>query len=431
MKKDKKVRSSSLSIKFANPGKKAAVSEFVDEYARVVSVFVERFWEKAKDGKLPKKPGTELCKVDSWLNARALQCAAKQASGICCGAHAKNLRRLFIADKLWEQGQKKQSKKLRDLAFKSSVGFPEIGKLELQLDDRFFAFEKSKSSKWDFWVVIKGFDSRTRGRSIQIPLKSSTHWKKFGGATLLNSVRISKNEATFSFKYEDKEVPSGKTIGIDIGLKSVFSTSAGTQVVGGNHGHTLDSITTKITRRKKGSKGFKRACDHRKNFINESVNNLNFSGISAIRIENIKNMKRGKRSSRKLSHWSSRDIFAALESRANLLGVQVEKINPRWTSQRCSECGWVQRRNRKGEQFGCRSCGNAMNADLNAAVNISSNLPDLAGTAVRERWNLKGFFWSLDGCTRANHESVEKHDIVREARKPKEYILRSSRNKLQ
>jgi transposase len=59
---------------------------------------------------------------------------------------------------------------------------------------------------------------------------------------------------------------------------------------------------------------------------------------------------------------------------------RVEKINPAFTSQRCSACGHVDPKSRKSQAaFRCIACGYACNADVNAAKNIA------AGYAVTAR----------------------------------------------
>jgi transposase len=59
---------------------------------------------------------------------------------------------------------------------------------------------------------------------------------------------------------------------------------------------------------------------------------------------------------------------------------RVEKINPRFTSQRCSACGHVDGKSRESQaHFACTACGYAGNADVNAARNIA------AGHAVTAR----------------------------------------------
>ena len=59
---------------------------------------------------------------------------------------------------------------------------------------------------------------------------------------------------------------------------------------------------------------------------------------------------------------------------------RVEKIEPQYTSQRCSACGQVDRDSRESQAvFRCTACGFAGHADVNAAINIA------AGHAVTAR----------------------------------------------
>jgi putative transposase len=59
---------------------------------------------------------------------------------------------------------------------------------------------------------------------------------------------------------------------------------------------------------------------------------------------------------------------------------RVEKVNPAFTSQRCSACGQVDPKSRESQAvFRCTACGYACHADVNAAMNIA------AGHAVTAR----------------------------------------------
>ena len=47
------------------------------------------------------------------------------------------------------------------------------------------------------------------------------------------------------------------------------------------------------------------------------------------------------------------------------------KVNPRFTSQTCAECNYVDAGNRvRQEEFRCLACGHCAHADNNAARNI-------------------------------------------------------------
>jgi putative transposase len=63
---------------------------------------------------------------------------------------------------------------------------------------------------------------------------------------------------------------------------------------------------------------------------------------------------------------------------------RVERVNPVFTSQRCSACGRVDRKSRESQaDFRCTTCGFTCNADVNAAKNIA------AGHAVTARGGVR------------------------------------------
>jgi putative transposase len=74
-------------------------------------------------------------------------------------------------------------------------------------------------------------------------------------------------------------------------------------------------------------------------------------------------------------------FLLALEHAARYHGATVVKVNPAYTSQRCSRCGVVDANSRKSQaEFACTGCGCRDNADVNAAKNILA-----AGLAVTGR----------------------------------------------
>jgi hypothetical protein len=74
------IRSTKTSNKFSNREKLEQLHSFIHEYRHVVSKFVDLLWEQEKIPTLLPKEITS--QVESWLSARMLQCAGKQASGI-------------------------------------------------------------------------------------------------------------------------------------------------------------------------------------------------------------------------------------------------------------------------------------------------------------------------------------------------------------
>ena len=73
-----------------------------------------------------------------------------------------------------------------------------------------------------------------------------------------------------------------------------------------------------------------------------------------------------------LKKWSYYDLQRKIEQKAKEAGIEVRKIDPKYTSQRCHKCGHISRENRKTQaDFVCEKCGYSANADFNAAKNIA------------------------------------------------------------
>jgi putative transposase len=68
------------------------------------------------------------------------------------------------------------------------------------------------------------------------------------------------------------------------------------------------------------------------------------------------------------SGWGT--LLSMISYKAEEAGRTVIAVNPRHTSQRCSECGHVASESRDRQKFTCVACGFAEHADVNAARNI-------------------------------------------------------------
>lgn len=74
-----------------------------------------------------------------------------------------------------------------------------------------------------------------------------------------------------------------------------------------------------------------------------------------------------------LKRWSYFDLQSKIKYKAEEQGIKVVAIEPRFTSKRCSDCGYIHPDNRKEQgKFLCIKCGFDANADYNAAKNIST-----------------------------------------------------------
>lgn len=81
-----------------------------------------------------------------------------------------------------------------------------------------------------------------------------------------------------------------------------------------------------------------------------------------------------------LENWTYYQLQQFIEQKARQYGIKVEYVNPRNTSQRCNNCGFISKENRpKGKKgasyFCCVECGYNVDADFNAALNIARAEP--------------------------------------------------------
>ena len=100
------------------------------------------------------------------------------------------------------------------------------------------------------------------------------------------------------------------------------------------------------------------------------------NGFGVIQMEDLSGITNSEKFNR---HWTFYSLQQKITQIATENGIEVRKINPKHTSQRCSKCGFISKDNRKTQAvFKCTACGFTKNADHNAAMNISiSNIEEL------------------------------------------------------
>ena len=94
-----------------------------------------------------------------------------------------------------------------------------------------------------------------------------------------------------------------------------------------------------------------------------------------IAIENLTNIRktskrRNKKFVTKLGRWNFYQLRSFLEYKSLLNGVPLVVVEPAYTSKTCSQCYHIGKRSNKS--FKCENCGNNMDADFNASINIAT-----------------------------------------------------------
>jgi IS605 OrfB family transposase len=202
-------------------------------------------------------------------------------------------------------------------------------------------------------------------------------------------------------------IANGQIVGTDLGQKRPAVTSQ-RKFLGKRHWTEVDRKYFRI-RRKLQSKGtkshplrgyprhlkklagrqqrFHRDCDH---VLSKRIVQSVSSGATLV-IENLTHIRsraktRHGENRRRLHGWSFAQLRTFLSYKAEERGMRVVAIDPRYTSQTCSRCGYCSKANRPSQAvFKCRKCNYQLNADLNASYNIrdkhlaSVGTPDASG----------------------------------------------------
>ncbi len=105
------------------------------------------------------------------------------------------------------------------------------------------------------------------------------------------------------------------------------------------------------------------------------VNHCLSNKIGNIIVGEWADMKRGLRMRRRVSQqfqqFPYRMLKLSIKYKAELYGITVMFVDEAYTSQTCSSCGTVRKRNRVYRGlYRCRKCGMERNADINGAINI-------------------------------------------------------------
>ena len=378
------------SYTFANKDKQDRLFAFIEEYNRVCFASVDFLWDNLNEKlELPKFPDYKTIPVETDLGRRAFQCAVNQAGAIIRGAIEKQRRRNWVREH--------KDENVKDVKFSK----PKLSFIAPQLSSSCVDFEIDEEGHFEGFVRL--YSIGTNYGFIKIPINKSSQydkWKIERGATLRTALKLFKDRFQLSWDWERSPHEQGdKVIGIDQGMKDLCTLSDGqTTPKACPHGHSYESIVNKLSRKKKGSKAFKKACTHRKNFVNYSVNQLNFKDVKEVRLEKVVNIRSGTKTSRSMSHWSNPEIRDKIKRRCEELEVPVVEQSCAYRSQRCSCCGLVRKANRKKKVYKCKNCGLEIDSDYNAAMNHEQDLTPVPFAFLGQKLNLgEGFYWKPNG----------------------------------
>ncbi len=138
----------------------------------------------------------------------------------------------------------------------------------------------------------------------------------------------------------------------------------------GRKGHGTKTRVANVYRVEDKIAAFRDTINHR--YSKAVVDYAVAHGCGAIQVEELKGIKEDLEYPRYLRHWTYYDLQQKIENKAKENGILFTKIDPQFTSQRCSVCGNIDPKNRTAQaRFICTQCGFQENADFNASQNIS------------------------------------------------------------
>lgn len=228
--------------------------------------------------------------------------------------------------------------------------------------------------------------STIQGR-VKIPIQIPEYALKYFDWKIAESLlTFSKEKYYFTFTFL-KEASKNSTLqnrvlGVDLGINNLAVTSDNQFF----HSSKVKQIKRKFKflRSKLQAKGTKSAkrlikkiSGKEKRFMTWTNHNISkeivssFGGNKVVmeNLKGIRKIRRGKKMNYWISNWSFLQLQNFIQYKFEMIGVEVVKVKPNYTSQICSRCGEIG--SRKGSSFVCH-CGFSLNADLNASRNLAS-----------------------------------------------------------
>jgi putative transposase len=180
--------------------------------------------------------------------------------------------------------------------------------------------------------------------------------------------------------------PTGKQVGIDVGLKAYYTDSEGNTVDNPRHYRKAEQKLKRLHRavsrkqkksanRKKARKQLARAYlkvqRQREDFARKTASTL-VSSHDVIAYEDIqiRNMVRNHHLAKSIHDAGWGTLICWVKAYGQMHNVPVIAVAPHFTSQECSECGAMVKKSLSVRTHICTSCGVVLDRDHNAAINI-------------------------------------------------------------
>lgn len=341
--------------KWLTDKKLRSLRRFLSEYHRVVTESIKLNEPRILQGesKLSLLLAENLCKVDSWLTARAKKNAFAEGIALIKGT-------LESAKALKKQYKTPTHRGGRAMLSETNATI----------------IEQTELAEFDLLVKLGSYDG-LKTKKIPILLKKNallnqyiiSKWK------LCKSVLITEKYVQFTFEKDVKKKVDGDIIGIDPGAVNLLTTTEG----GGKHyGTEIMSLLKKLQLKKRCSKAWYQCRAEIRQLIDKTCKSLPWADLKHVVLEDnrkIKNKMKFKGRLNKnirsvLTGWAIGRINQRMEMLCEANGVRLARV-PAWNNSRtCPDCGSCQQENRKKQdEFICVECGSFHDADFVGSLN--------------------------------------------------------------
>jgi len=367
-------------------------------------------------------------KSKAWFNEKLQKAVLKDKNG-------KIIKELPI-----DKHHYKLARKILKQTFKQNK-FPSFKNISMHLDKKVMDIQRKKEDKaksFDYWVSLATLQS---GKRAYIPLKSNSYAEKLDGK-FLNFIQVNEKDNDIEIRLvkelnkKEECIPQTDILAIDIGLNPLFATDK-VDLFGRYFKDYLIQLDAKITKRMQylqkndikplKDKKYKELVQKFRDFLKSEINRI-FNRIidlykpKVIVLEKLdfRSPDLSKRLNRLISNFGKRYINEKIERLKQLYGIDVIFINPAYTSQECSNCGYIDKENRKDTHiFECKACGNKINAQVNGARNISkrSSLGEITPYTSKKKVLqilVKQYLERQKGCNSAPCELLKNNPYYRD-----------------
>jgi putative transposase len=183
-----------------------------------------------------------------------------------------------------------------------------------------------------------------------------------------------------------EHIPTGKQIGIDLGLKEFLTDSNGDPVANPRHlrkaEKKLKRLHRRLSRKQKQSanrkkarrqlaKGYLKVRRQREDFARKTANALVTShDLIAYEQLSIANLVKNRKLAKSISDASWGRFTTWLKYYGEVHGIPVIGVEPAYTTQDCSACGARIKKSLSIRTHICPACGIVLDRDHNAAITI-------------------------------------------------------------